>query len=129
METFMNVYAAKIIFAIAVFVAGIIGNEMRKLYKQHINTEEKERVAELSALYVEQVFTLLHGWEKMNKALETARIMLDTRGIAFDLNEMKVLIEAVVGSFNDAFYREDQPEDEPEAVSTAVDSDWCNETE
>lgn len=58
-----------------------------------------------AAAFVEQAFRQLHGYEKLEKALETASVLLEKRGIPFSTEEMKILIESAVGQFNDAFFR------------------------
>ena len=49
---------------------------------------------------MEQVWTSLHGADKLAKALETAEVLLKKKGIDFDAGEMQVLIEAAVAEFN-----------------------------
>ncbi|MCI7808170.1 phage holin family protein, partial [bacterium] len=56
-----------------------------------------------AAQFVEQVWYTLHGPEKLAKALETAEVLLKKKGIDFDSDEMKILIEAAVAEFNEAF--------------------------
>ncbi|MCI7809715.1 phage holin family protein, partial [bacterium] len=56
-----------------------------------------------AAQFVEQVWYTLHGPEKLAKALETAEVLLKKKGIDFDSDEMKILIEAAVSEFNEAF--------------------------
>ena len=55
--------------------------------------------------FVEQVWKTLHGTDKLNKALETAEALLKKKGITFDAEEMRVLIEAAVVEFNNVFQK------------------------
>ena len=57
----------------------------------------------MAVQFVEQVWTTLHGADKLAKALETAATLLKKKGIDFDAEEMQVLIEAAVAEFNEAF--------------------------
>ena len=45
----------------------------------------------------------LHGADRLTKALETAESLLKKKGIDFDAEEMRILIEAALAEFNDAF--------------------------
>ena len=56
-----------------------------------------ERVKEILSAGV------LVGEDKLDKALEAASEMLAQKGISFTELELRVLIEAAVASFNDAF--------------------------
>ena len=73
------------------------------IYIGHVNDETKRAIAAAAVAFVEQAWKALHGADKLNKALETAEALLKKKGITFDAEEMKVLIEAAVGEFNDVF--------------------------
>lgn len=102
-QNFVNEYGFKLLLLVVCAVAGMLGYGCKKIYQRHVDSEEKEAVANYAALFVEQVYKELHGHEKLMEALGTARVMLAQRGIHFDDEEMKILIEAAVGNFNDAF--------------------------
>lgn len=105
-ETMMHEYAFQLLFLIVCAIAAAFGYGCRKIYKRHINSQEKEAVAFSAAAFVEQTFKNLHGYDKLMKAMETARVLLEKRGIKFSADEMKILIVAAVGQFNDAFNRD-----------------------
>ena len=69
----------------------------------YVNDDTKRTVAKVAVQFVEQVWTTLHGADKLAKALETAEALLKKKGIDFDAEEMQVLIEAAVAEFNEAF--------------------------
>lgn len=117
-ETIMHEYFFQILLLIVCAAAAAIGFGCRKLYKRHIDSQEKEAVAFSAAAFVEQVFHNLHGVQKMNKALETAETLLASRGIKFSAAEMKILIEAAVGQFNDAFNRDEVYADSRKTLET-----------
>lgn len=102
-QIFMKEYGFKLLLLIVCAVAGMLGYGCKKIYQRHVDSEEKEAVANYAALFTEQVFKELHGHEKLTEALGIAREMLAKRGIRFDEEEMKILMEAAVGNFNDAF--------------------------
>lgn len=109
-EYFIYAYGMDIIGLLLVAVAGCIGIVMRKYMNKWVNAETsrlddetKRSIARTVAAFVEQVWKELHGPEKLQKALETARELLAKKGIDFDADEMMVLIEAAVAEFNEAF--------------------------
>lgn len=95
----INACAADIARIILLAIAGLLGTVAAKL----LNTEIKRRVAKIAAQFVEQAWKDLHGDDKLLKALEAAETLLRKRGIKFDAAEMKILIEAAVGEFNEVF--------------------------
>lgn len=106
METILNNFTFRLLLLLVITAAAIVGTQAKVLYKKHVNSEEKEAAAHSAAMFVEQVYKDLHGAEKLEKALDAASELLKKRGIRFDREEMKILIEAAVGSFNDAFNRD-----------------------
>ena len=56
-------------------------------------------------------------------ALETAAALLKKKGITFDAEEMKVLIEAAVSEFNDAFHKPLLDAPTADATRRIVDDD------
>lgn len=84
-------------------VAGIIGYQIKKLYNQYIDTETKKDVVESTVQYVEQVYTDLHGQEKLEKALDRASQILREKGITVYVDELETLIEAAVNGFNSGY--------------------------
>lgn len=79
-----------------------LGYAMKQLAARSLTDESKRAVACVAVQAVEQVWTTIHGTDKLNKALETAEALLK-KGIDFDADEMEVLIEAAVAEFNEAF--------------------------
>ena len=120
-ETMMHEYFFQMLALIVCAAAAALGYGCRKIYKQHVDSQEKEAIAISAAAFVEQTFKNLHGYDKLMKALETARTLLAERGIRFSAAEMKILIEAAVGRFNDAFNRDkDEPASEEEAEGDPI---------
>lgn len=106
MKELVSAYAFEMILLLVGLVAAVLGTQARALYKKHVNSEEKEAVANAAVLFVQQVYKELHGADKLEEALDAARVLLEKRGIAFDRDEMEILVEAAVGNFNDAFFRD-----------------------
>ncbi len=104
-DFFIYTYGPTILLAILTAVFGVLGYGAKRIYINHINDETKRSIAVATVKFVEQVWKTLHGADKLNKALETAETLLKKKGITFDAEEMKVLIEAAVGEFNDVFHK------------------------
>jgi hypothetical protein len=99
----MAQYGLTILYAIATAVLGYLGHLAKKLATKYLNTKEKKSVAKTVVLAVEQIYKDLHGDEKLSKALEAAAEMLTEKGITVTDLELRMLIEATVAEFNDAF--------------------------
>lgn len=102
---FINQYGMEILYAIITAIAGYIGIVVKNLCTKYINDKTKAAVAKTAVQYVEQVCRDLHGEEKLNEALSAASEMLAEKGIIVSDLEMRVLIEAAVAEFNNAFNR------------------------
>ena len=102
-EYFVYNYGMELIGLLMVAILGCLGNAARNIYREHVNDDTKRAIAKACAAFVEQAWKTLHGEEKLQKALETARKLLAKKGIVFDPDEMMVLIEAAVAEFNEAF--------------------------
>lgn len=116
-EYMINIYGDQILMLILAAFLGSLGYAAKKLYAQHVNDDTKRAVAKTVVWFVEQVWTELHGPEKLRKALETAETLLKKKGIDWDADEMMVLIEAAVAEFNEAFKK---PIDSENAEATRI---------
>lgn len=123
LEYFVYCYGTEFIGLILCALFGCLGFAAKKIYKSYINkqndyidTDTKISIARTAAKFVEQVWKTIHGPDKLAKALETAEILLRKKGIPFDADEMKILIEAAVAEFNDAFCKAAAPDPEKDTV-------------
>lgn len=103
---FINQYGMEILYAIITAIAGYIGIVIKNLCTKYINDKTKAAVAKTAVQFVEQVYKDLHGEEKLNTALSAASEMLNEKGITVSDLELRVLIEAAVAEFNNAFNKE-----------------------
>ena len=101
----INTYGAEIIGAILTALAGVVGMALKNLATKYINTQVKREIARTVVQGVEQLYKHLNGEEKLAKALEAAAEMLQQNGITVTDLELRMLLEAAVGEFNDAFNR------------------------
>lgn len=108
---FINQYGLQIMYAALTAIAGYIGIVVKNLFTKYVNDKTKRAVAKSAVQFVEQVYKDLHGEEKLNTALSAASEMLAEKGIYVSELEMRVLIEAAVAEFNDAFNKNVASED------------------
>jgi intergrase/recombinase len=99
----VNTYGTQILGAIFTALAGVVGLALKKLATKWINNEIKRTVARTVVQGVEQLYRHMNGEEKLAKALEAAAEMLQAEGITVTDLELRMLIEAAVGEFNDVF--------------------------
>lgn len=102
-EYFIYTYGVQIMGAILCAIFGCLGYAMKRLATRSLTDDTKRAVARVAVQFVEQVWTTLHGADKLAKALETAEALLKKKGIDFDSEEMQILIEAAVAEFNEVF--------------------------
>lgn len=103
LANFINEYGTEILYTVVTAVAGYIGIVIKNLVTKYFNDKTKQAVAKTAVQYVEQVYKDLHGSEKLTEALIAASNMLDEKGIKVSEIELRVLIEAAVAEFNNAF--------------------------
>ena len=103
---FINTYGVQLMYMALTAIAGYIGIVAKNLVTKYINDKTKEAVAKNAVKFVEQVYKDLHGEDKLNAALEAASEMLAEKGITVSHLELRVLIEAAVAEFNEAFNKE-----------------------
>lgn len=100
---FINQYGMQILYTIITAIAGYVGIVIKNLCAKYINDKTKQSVAKSAVQFVEQVYKDMHGEDKLNAALTAASEMLAEKGITVSELEMRVLIEAAVAEFNEAF--------------------------
>ena len=86
-----------VLATIGTFLVGII----KAKYSEYVNTDTKKEIAMLTVRYVEQVFTALHGKDKLEKAKSTFVDMLNEKGIKVSEAEINMLLEAAVHKMNE----------------------------
>lgn len=106
--------------AIATLLAGwlaVVGNKVKTLYTEKVNTQIKKDVVEATVTYVQQVYKALDGEKKFEKAIERASVILTEKGIPISEAELTMLIEAAVYGLKQGWlYDPTTPEIEGEVV-------------
>ena len=112
----INMYGAEILGNLLLALAGIFGMVAKNLASKYLDTDTKRTLAKTVVQFVEQVYKNLHGEEKLNAALTVLAEMLQEKKIQATELEMKVLIEAAVAEFNEAFKQPANAEDTAKAT-------------
>ena len=95
---------------LATFLTGLftyIGTRLKKVYEEKVNTETAKAVVEDAVRFVEQVYTDLHGQEKLEKTTAQVVEVLQSKGISISEAEINMLIESAVYGLNKGWF---QPE-------------------
>lgn len=95
-EIIMNIIPI-VLATVGTFLIGLI----KAKYSQYVNTDTKKEIAMLTVRYVEQVFTALHGKDKLEKAKSAFVDMLNEKGIKVSEAEINMLLEAAVNQMNE----------------------------
>lgn len=100
---FLNEIMPSLLSLVGTVVAvllGYAGVEIKKLYNKYVDTQVEKDVVNTTVKYVEQVFTDIHGKEKLNEALSQASSILQEKGIQVSQDQLKTLIESAVYGMN-----------------------------
>lgn len=100
---FITEFAPQILSYILYAAAGYLGILVAKFCKIVLTDSVKKDVAKTVVRAVEQIFKDIHGDAKLQKALEYAETRLKAKGLKFDADEMKLLIEGAVKEMNEKF--------------------------
>lgn len=103
----MKSYFYQIILMIVIAFAGWLGVQIKNLYQKYVTTKIKQAVCRTVVRFVEQVYTDLHGRDKLRKAMERASQILATYGIHITEDELEAILEAAVNEFNNSFHKTD----------------------
>lgn len=85
--------------AVATLLAGwlaVVGNKIKSLYTEKVNTQIKKDVVDATVTYVQQVYKALDGEAKLEKAIDRASVILTEKGIPISEAELTMLIESAV---------------------------------
>ena len=103
MKEFMMSYGMEIICAIISTLFGYVAIGIKHLADKYINDNTKKAVAKTVVQAVEQIYTDIHGEDKLNKGIEYMAELLTEKGIKTSETEIRLLIEEAVAEFNGVF--------------------------
>jgi hypothetical protein len=78
MNNILANYMSQIVLSLFLMLAAWLGVQAKNLYSKYVTTEIKQAVCRTAVRFVEQVYTDLHGREKLHKAMERASQILAT---------------------------------------------------
>lgn len=99
-------YLYQFLLLLLLALAAFLGQQVRSLYKKYVTTEVKQAVCKTAVRFVEQVYTDIHGREKLEAAMDKASRLLAEYGIKISDEELVALLEAAVNEFNNQFAKE-----------------------
>ena len=105
---FMSEYGIQIIGTLLLGLAGALGIIFKNLATKYLNDKTKQAIARTVVSAVEQIYKDIHGEEKLTEGLKMFSTLLAEKGIKISELEMKVLLEAAVGEFNEVFKSKSQ---------------------
>lgn len=95
-----SAYVLPVLAAALTALAGFLGNQVKALYRRWVDDKTKEAVVRTCVKAAEQLYHDLAGEEKLARAREGIRQMLEEKGVPISPLEMDLLIESVVSEFN-----------------------------
>lgn len=113
---FINLYGTQILEAILVAIFGCFGLIVKNMAAKYLNDDTKRTLAKTVVCFVEQVYKDLHGHDKLQMAMKVLSDQLAEKNIKVTGTEMKILIEAAVAEFNEAFKKPELAEDTAKAT-------------
>lgn len=96
----LGTYVLPVLAAALTALAGFLGTEVKNLYRRWVDDKTKEAVVRTCVKAAEQLYRDLGGPEKLERARDGIRRMLEEKGIPITQLEMDMLIESVVSEFN-----------------------------
>lgn len=107
LNEFIAVYGSQILMAVITGIFGYIGSYLKKAVDRLVDNQIKKSIVADCVKFVEQIYTDLHGDEKLKSCIGVCTDRLNAEGIKVDDVELWTMIEACVNEFNRG-YRGDQ---------------------
>jgi len=85
------------------FLVSKLGGVLGAFWKNKLWSENAQSVARTVVRAVEMMYREQKGEEKLEKALELAESMLQSRGIRLEKEQMRIFLEAALAEFKTAF--------------------------
>lgn len=124
-QEILNQALSILVPALATAIAGwfaYLGNRLKNAYQEKVNNETAQAVVKDVVQFVEQVYTDLHGKEKLQKAVEQVSTILQSKGIKITETEIMMLIESAVFSLNEGLTNEKQEKELDNAVKELTET-------
>lgn len=89
-----------VIISAGVAIISAIGIKIKNIIMRTADTDTKKKLIETTVKYVEQVYTDIHGQEKLEIATQKAEQLFKEKGINIGSTELEMMIEEVVNNIN-----------------------------
>ena len=96
---FMNQYGVSIIHSIAISILSYISITIKKIYHKYIQDKTKKEVVKMVCSAINQLYPSDSGQDKLNKAIENSKAILNEKGINISDLELRIYIESTVNYF------------------------------
>ena len=106
---FLQEYGTTLLYTLVTAVFGFLGVAAKKLWQKWFAEREKAACARTVVKAIEQIYTDLHGEEKLSRALESLSELLEKKGIRASDWELRLLIESALAEYNKAFEKDPAP--------------------
>ena len=83
-------------------IISYVGIAIKNKIAEKVDNETKKALITTTVKYVEQVFTDVHGKEKLDIALQKASELFKEKGINIGSTELEMMIEEVVNNINNS---------------------------
>lgn len=97
---FVSQYGMEILNTVIIAIIGYVGVVIKNIYNKYVNTEIKQSVVKTCVKATEQLYSDIHGEEKLNKCIEYASSILAEKGISVSEIELRMLVESAVKEMN-----------------------------
>lgn len=77
-----------------------VGIRVKNIYQERVQSDMNKQIVNDVVKFVEQVYTDIHGTEKLQKAVERASSLLEEKGVYLTDTEINTLIESAVYGLN-----------------------------
>ena len=124
-QEILNQALSILVPALATAIAGwfaYLGNKLKNAYQEKVNNETAQAVVKDVVQFVEQVYTDLHGKEKLQKAIEQVSTILQNKGIKITETEIMMLIESAVYGLNEGLTNEKQEKELDNAIKELTET-------
>ena len=124
-QEILNQALSILVPALATAIAGwfaYLGNRLKNAYQEKVNNETAQAVVKDVVQFVEQVYTDLHGKEKLQKAIEQVSTILQSKGIKITETEIMMLIESAVYGLNEGLTNEKQEKELDNAIKELTET-------
>lgn len=81
-------------------ILSYVGITIKNKIIEKADNETKKALVETTVKYVEQVFTDIHGKEKLDMAIQKAEELFSEKGINIGHTELEMMIEEIVNNIN-----------------------------